>query len=85
MRFSIGGLAGILTGAVLMVVFTYTVPVLNVVAFTLMMIGFGGMFVGIGLDARETARIERHRECLASIAKMEPEVLPDLPEELRWV
>jgi hypothetical protein len=28
---------------------------------------------------------ERHQACLESIARMEPELFPDLPKELAWV
>jgi hypothetical protein len=44
------------------------------------------VWVGSGfLLALGHGKEERHQECLESIARMEPELFPDLPKELAWV
>jgi hypothetical protein len=36
-------------------------------------------------NAYQAGLRDRHQACLESIARMEPELFPDLPKELAWV
>jgi hypothetical protein len=59
------------------------------------MVGFYALGLAIGLAVAlllpslvmgyKAGLKDRHQACLESIARMEPELFPDLPNELAWV
>jgi hypothetical protein len=57
------------------------VVLLSCLVLVLALVGSGVIVV----RSYQEGLVERHQACLESIARMEPELFPDLPKELAWV
>jgi hypothetical protein len=56
------------------------VVLLSCLVLVLALVGSGVIVV----RSYQEGLVERHQACLESIARMEPELFPDLPKELAW-